>query len=101
MKFYLFLSFLSFGAKYAGEQTGIVYNNQMDDFSTPDQTNYFNLKPSDTNYIQPGKRPMSSMSPIIIINDKNEAKLVLGASGGTKIISSVSLVSYRSFNFDI
>ncbi len=83
---------MSFGAKYAGDVTGIVYNNQMDDFSTPGQNNAFNLKPTASNYIEPGKRPMSSMSPIIVVDNKNEVKLVLGASGGSKIISAVASV---------
>jgi gamma-glutamyltranspeptidase len=40
----------------------------MDDFSKPDLTNYFGYKPSEKNYIKPGKRPMSSMSPIIVLD---------------------------------
>lgn len=40
----------------------------MDDFSTPNLTNFFGLQPSQANYIKPGKRPMSSMSPIVIKN---------------------------------
>jgi gamma-glutamyltranspeptidase/glutathione hydrolase/leukotriene-C4 hydrolase len=83
----------SFGGKYAGETTGIIYNNQMDDFSSPGLSNFFSLKPSPANYIEPGKRPMSSMSPLIILDSKNEVKLVLGASGGSKIVSAVSFVS--------
>ena len=72
----------------------------MDDFSTPGVDNYFNLKPSEANFIQPKKRPMSSMSPIIIVDNKDEVKLVLGASGGSKIISSVALVALKTLWMD-
>ena len=87
---------LSFGAKYAGERTGIVYNDLMDDFSTPGQDNYFGFPASEANYIQPGKRPMSSMSPIIVTDKDRNVRLILGASGGSKIISSVSQVATRT-----
>lgn len=85
-----------FGAKYAGLKTGIIYNNQMDDFSTPNLVNYYGLKPSEANYIEPGKRPLSSMSPVIIIDEKADVRLVIGASGGTKIITSIAQVVYKN-----
>ena len=81
------------GAKYAGEKTGIIYNNQMDDFSVPGKQNYFCILPSITNYIQPGKRPMSSMCPIIVTDKNDNVKLVLGSSGGSKILTAVSYES--------
>jgi gamma-glutamyltranspeptidase / glutathione hydrolase / leukotriene-C4 hydrolase len=62
----------------------------MDDFSTPDNVNYFGVPASETNFIKPQKRPMSSMSPIIILDPNDNIKLVLGAAGGTKIITSVA-----------
>ena len=88
--------FTSFGAFYVGEQTGIIYNNQMDDFSTPGVVNNYNLQPSKANFIEPGKRPLSSMSPLIILNEKNEPRLVIGASGGSKIITAVAQVAYKT-----
>ena len=95
MWFYNFLKqyFLkSFGAKYAGE-TGIIYNDHMDDFSTPGTINYFGVPATPPNFIRPGKRPMSSMSPLIVLDENDNVRLLLGAGGGTKIISSVALVN--------
>ena len=73
----------------------------MDDFSTPAVSNYFNLKPSVSNYIKPQKRPLSSMSPIIVIDKSNSVRLVLGASGGSRIISSVAQVNFWKEYFQI
>jgi gamma-glutamyltranspeptidase / glutathione hydrolase / leukotriene-C4 hydrolase len=55
-----------FGAVVQSEQLGIVWNDEMDDFSTPGMANGFGFAPSESNYIEPGKRPMSSMSPMVI-----------------------------------
>jgi gamma-glutamyltranspeptidase/glutathione hydrolase/leukotriene-C4 hydrolase len=68
----------------------------MDDFSLPGLTNYFGLRPSVANYIKPGKRPMSSMSPTIILNKNNDVRLVIGASGGSKIISAVAQTAIQN-----
>ncbi|XP_074662049.1 scoloptoxin SSD14-like isoform X2 [Tubulanus polymorphus] len=78
-----------FGSKTMGNRTNIIFNNEMDDFSTPNQTNGFGFAPSESNYIEPGKRPMSSMSPTIVTDYNGDVVDTLGASGGSKIISSI------------
>jgi len=88
---------ISFGAKYVGRTTGIIYNNEMDDFSSPGLVNYFGLRPSESNFIKPEKRPMSSMSPTIIIDkESNAVRLVIGASGGSRIITAVAQVAIEN-----
>jgi gamma-glutamyltranspeptidase/glutathione hydrolase/leukotriene-C4 hydrolase len=83
-----------FGAKYRSPVTGIIYNNEMDDFSTPGKPNGFGVKPSPSNYIKAGKRPMSSISPVIFVRRNDSVvKLIAGASGGTRITTATSLVS--------
>ena len=68
---------------------GLIFNNEMDDFvSEPGKPNAFDLVQSDRNAIAPGKRPLSSMAPTIVLKNK-KPYLMLGASGGPRIISSV------------
>lgn len=58
-----------FGSKIVSSSTGILLNDQMDDFSIPNSSNYFGLAPSKLNFPLPFKRPLSSMSPTIILDD--------------------------------
>jgi gamma-glutamyltranspeptidase/glutathione hydrolase/leukotriene-C4 hydrolase len=67
----------------------------MDDFSTPNMVNTYGLAPSEANFIKPGKRPMSSMAPIIITDENNDVRLILGASGGSKILTAVAQVAIK------
>lgn len=64
----------------------------MNDFSFPYFKSYFGLPGSPNNKLEPGKRPLSSMSPTILVDKNGDVRLVVGASGGTKIISTVAQV---------
>lgn len=62
----------------------------MDDFSTPGQDNTYGLAPSKANFIRPGKKPLSSMSPTMLAEPNGgPLRIVVGASGGPRIVSAV------------
>jgi len=80
-----------FGSKVVIPGTGIVMNDEMDDFSIePGVPNYFGLIGGEANAVGPRKRPLSSMSPTIVLKD-GEPLIAIGAAGGPKIISQVVL----------
>jgi gamma-glutamyltranspeptidase/glutathione hydrolase len=79
---------LIFGSGIVAAGTGILLNNEMDDFSAkPGAPNAFKLTGGDANAIAPFKRPLSSMSPTIILKD-GQPWLVTGGSGGSRIITT-------------
>ncbi len=79
---------LEFGAHLVAGPTGVLLNNEMDDFSLgPGVPDAFGLVAGSGNRLAPGKRPLSSMSPTIVVGDDG-VEMVLGAAGGPMIISS-------------
>ena len=85
-----------FGSCFIAGNTGVLLNNEMDDFSvdagTPNAYGLQGLKP---NFIEPGKRPLSSMTPTIV--EDKLSKAILGTPGGSRIISMVllAILEYR------
>ncbi len=78
-----------FGSGVTAKGTGILLNNEMDDFTAkPGSPNAYGLLQSENNAIEPGKRPLSAMSPTIILQN-GRPRLTLGAQGGPTIITSV------------
>lgn len=81
---------LLFGSGLVPAGTGVLLNNEMDDFSLrPDVPNAFRLRGSLANRIEPRKRPLSSMTPTFVEDEKGV--LILGAPGGSRIVSQVLL----------
>jgi gamma-glutamyltranspeptidase/glutathione hydrolase len=78
-----------FGAKVTAGPTGVLLNNEMDDFTAKlGVPNLYGLVQGEANAIAPGKRPLSSMSPTIVTKD-GQPVLVLGTPGGSRIITAV------------
>ena len=79
----------SFGAKVIAGNTGFFLNDEMDDFTAkPGVPNVFGLVQGTANAVAPGKRPLSSMTPTIVLKD-GKPILVLGTPGGSRIITTV------------
>jgi gamma-glutamyltranspeptidase/glutathione hydrolase len=92
-----------FGSGLVAAGTGIVLNNEMDDFSAkPGNANIFGAVGGDANAIEPKKTPLSSMSPTIVFKN-NKPVLALGAPGGTRIITSVvqTILNHLVFQKDL
>lgn len=93
---------LGFGAGVVAKGTGIVLNNEMDDFaSAPNTPNAFGLVGGDANAIAPRKIPLSSMTPTIVTQN-NQLQMVAGAPGGSTIITTVlqSLLNVLVYDMD-
>ncbi|MCB9845073.1 MAG: gamma-glutamyltransferase [Phycisphaeraceae bacterium] len=79
---------LEFGSLVAVDRYGFCLNDEMDDFTTSSGPNAFGLTQSDRNRPEPGKRPLSSMSPSIALDSTGDVLAVAGGSGGPRIISA-------------
>lgn len=82
-----------FGAKLVVPETGVMMNNEMNDFSIPNVTNAFGYIPSPANFVRPGKRPLSSIAPVIVehlnaTSLANALYVAIGAAGGSRIITA-------------
>jgi gamma-glutamyltranspeptidase/glutathione hydrolase len=92
-----------FGAKIIAGDTGFFLNNEMDDFTAkPGTANGFGLVQGDANIIEPRKRPLSSMSPVLVSKD-GKPYLLLGSPGGARIITAIveAIVNVIDYGMDI
>ena len=91
----------TFGSGVIVPGFGFALNNEMDDFTTiPGAPNAYGLQQSDRNLPEPGKRPLSSMSPTIVVKN-GRAVWIGGASGGPRIITGTTQVMLNSLLFDM
>ncbi|MCX6126629.1 MAG: gamma-glutamyltransferase, partial [Proteobacteria bacterium] len=92
----------SFGSCVVAEGTGIVLNDEMDDFAAnPGVPNAFGLVQGEANSISPGKTPLSSMTPTIVFDEQGEVQMVLGSPGGPKIINAVLQTLINAVDFKL
>ncbi len=91
----------AFGAMLVAGETGVLLNNEMDDFSAqPGVPNVYGLVGAEANSIAPGKRPLSSMSPTVVLQG-DRAVAAVGASGGPLIISATLQTLLNSLVFGL
>ncbi|MFK7930277.1 MAG: gamma-glutamyltransferase [Myxococcota bacterium] len=91
-----------FGSGVVVEELGLPLNNEMDDFSAaPGVANAYGLVGNAANAIAPGKRPLSSMTPTVVLDGSGHVVYVVGASGGSTIISGTLQVFLNMAVFDM
>ncbi|RSH90260.1 hypothetical protein EHS25_001594 [Saitozyma podzolica] len=83
---------LIWGSHVMDPKTGVIFNDEQDDFSVPGAADAFGLLPSPWNYPAPGKRPLSSTAATILENPDGSLYAVLGGSGGSRIFPSIAQV---------
>ncbi len=92
----------TFGNKIVVEGAGFLLNNEMDDFSAkPGTANQFGLLGGEANSIEPSKRMLSAMTPTIVLNSNNKPYIVVGAPGGSTIITTVMQIILNVIDFDM
>lgn len=90
---------LNFGSGIVARGTGVLLNNEMDDFSAkPGAPNAFGLLGGSANAIEPGKRPLSSMTPVIVLKE-GKPWLATGTPGGARIITTVLQTVLNTIDF--
>ena len=88
-----------FGAKVTAAKTGVLLNNEMDDFTSKvGVPNMYGLVQGEANAIAPGKRPLSSMSPTIVTQE-GKPVMVVGTPGGSRIITAVMLTILNAVDY--
>ncbi len=93
---------LSFGSGLLAPGTGVLLNNEIDDFATaPGRANAFGLVQGRANAVEPGKRPLSSMTPTIVVK-RGRVRAVMGSPGGATIITTTlqTLLNHDLFGMD-
>ncbi|KAI0592769.1 gamma-glutamyltranspeptidase [Biscogniauxia sp. FL1348] len=86
---------LLFGSLLLVPETGVVLNDEMNDFSIPGVRNEFGYAPSAANFVRAGKRPLSSITPVMVERPGGALYAAVGAAGGSFIISSTAQVVWR------
>ena len=91
----------SYGVGLVAEGTGILLNNELDDFAAkPGAPNFYGLVGGEANAPGPGKRPLSSMTPTIVLKD-GKPVLVTGSPGGSRIITAVLQTMINAIDYDM
>lgn len=93
-----------YGSRVTAKGTGVLLNDEMDDFAArPGRPNLFGLIQGERNKVEPGKRPLSSMTPTIVLREDGTVWFALGARGGPRIISAVmqSVINVIDHDMDI
>lgn len=92
----------NFGSGFVPPGTGVVMNNEMDDFSIqPGTPNQFGLIGAEANAVAARKRPLSSMTPTVVRDEKGNARIAIGAQGGPRIASSTFLALINRLRFGL
>lgn len=93
-----------YGSKVTAKGTGVLLNDEMDDFAAqPGTPNQFGLVQGERNKVEPKKRPLSSMTPTIVLRKDGSVWFAVGARGGPRIISAVTqtVMNVIDYNMDI